>query len=247
MFHVKHEVDIGVTTQAEVIRGAAGIGVGLSPDQARIIARHLALVLEANEHVNLTAIREPSEALRLHVCDSLLALPELSESPEGSCVDLGSGAGFPGIPLAVVSGRSFVLCESVNRKARFLEAAVVDLGLQEHVTVVSRRAEDLSVSNREGFAVVVARAVAPLSALVELASPLLAQGGRLLAFKSRSADEVDAADRTALLVGMRHRSTREVLLPEGGERRTIIVYEREGASSITLPRRTGMAQKRPVA
>ena len=247
MFHVKHGADIGAISSAEVVRSAAGIGVELSADQARLIARHLAMVLEANEHVSLTAIREPSEALRLHVCDSLLALPELSESPEGSCVDLGSGAGFPGIPLAVVSGRSFVLCESVNRKARFLEAAVVDLGLENHVTVVSIRAEDLSISNREGFAVVVARAVAPLSALVELASPLLAEGGRLLAFKSRSTDEIEAADRTARLVGMKHRSTREVLLPEGGERRAIIVYERVGASSITLPRRTGMAQKRPLS
>jgi 16S rRNA (guanine527-N7)-methyltransferase len=247
MFHVKHEADIRSATCSEVIRSAVGIGIELSPDQARTIARHLALVLEANEHMNLTAIREPAEALRLHVCDSLLALPELLECPEGPCVDLGSGAGFPGIPLAVVSGRRFVLCESIKRKALFLDTVVDDLGLGYHVAVDSRRAEDLSKTDRERFTCVVARAVAPLSALVELASPLLAEGGRLVALKSRSSDEIADADRTARVVGMKYRSTREVLLPGGGELRSLIVYEREGVASVTLPRRTGMAQKRPVS
>jgi 16S rRNA (guanine527-N7)-methyltransferase len=142
-------------------------------------ARHLDLIVEANQHFNLTRILSPREAAIKHVADSVI--PWRLFSAAGHVADAGSGAGFPGIPLALVFPETrFTLLESTQKKARFIESAARDLGLA-NVEVRADRAEDWLKAHRAG--IVTARAVAPLSRAVGLFAPALRQGARVLLYK----------------------------------------------------------------
>jgi 16S rRNA (guanine527-N7)-methyltransferase len=156
----------------------------LDDPQARKLLQHLDLLDEWNERMNLTAIRERPQQITKHVIDSLSVRPWLRGE---RVADVGSGAGFPGIPLAIVEpGRHFTLIESTGKKCRFLDHLRDALGLA-NVTVVQSRAE--SYRPEERFDTVVARAVGPVSELVRVAGPLVAGGGRLLAMKGRYPEE----------------------------------------------------------
>ena len=144
-----------------------------------LLKRHLELVIEANKTTNITRISTWDEGMLLHVQDSLVGLPELREAPEGRMVDIGSGAGYPGIPLAIESGRSTLLADSVGKKTTILASMVQTLGL-DNVDVYTGRIEDLAREEPASFAAVTARALAQLSILMAFASPLLQEGGRLI-------------------------------------------------------------------
>lgn len=205
-------------------------------------------LLEANKRVNLTAIREMDEALRLHLIDSLSALPEVDAAPEGALLDIGTGGGFPGVPLGIATGRRVVLADSVRKKVIVIDEILSQMAPKIEYRVSSDRVESLANSEAGEYAVVTARAVSELPALVELAAPLLMEGGRLVALKAQISDEeVERSLRVAKLVGMSRVSTRTFTLPRGGEERTIIVFERRGAPKLRLPRRVGLAQNQPLA
>lgn len=223
-------------------------GIALQPLQAELLARHIELVLEANQRVNLTRVTDPRDAIRLHTADSLTVLPDVRSAPEGPLLDLGSGAGFPGIPLAVCTNRQVTLLDSVGKKVRELDLIVSKLALTDQVAVVADRAEALASTHAESFSVVTVRAVSELPALVELAAPLLAEGGTLVCLKgSPHPDEIDRADSVAELVGMRRSMLRSFDLPEDAGHRTIVCYERLAGSRVKLPRRVGLAQHSPLA
>lgn len=220
----------------------------LSDEQQRLIDQHLDMVLMSNETTNLTAITDRNEARILHIEDSLLALPEIMDAPEGCYADIGSGGGFPGIPLAIASERETTLVESLSRKARCLERFVQELDLQNFVSVYCGRAEELSCDSAESYAVITARAVSQLPSLLELASPLLRQHGWCICYKSDHSDEELARARSCEeKLGMRFRSLRHASLSDEHGERTIIVFEKVGQPTVRLPRRNGMAQKRPYA
>jgi 16S rRNA (guanine527-N7)-methyltransferase len=167
--------------------GSAGmLGVELTAEQARRMLAHLDLLDEWNARMNLTAIRDRSSQLTKHLLDSLSVRPYLRGE---RIADVGSGAGFPGIPLAIVEpGRHFALIESTGKKCRFLEHVRDSLGLA-NVEVVQSRAEAYEPGRR--FDTVLARAVGPIPELVRVAGRLVAGGGRLLAMKGRHpADEI---------------------------------------------------------
>lgn len=210
--------------------------------------QYLCAVLEANQRVNLTAIRELDEALRLHLEDSLSALPEVDEAPEGPLLDIGTGGGFPGVPLGIATGRPMVLADSVRKKVTVVDEILSRIAPELEYRVSSERVESLATLEPGAFAVVTARAVSELPALVELASPLLSDGGRLIAMKAQiSSEEVERAMLVADMVAMVHVSTRSFSLPRGGEERTIVVFERRGKPAVRLPRRVGLAQNQPLA
>ena len=121
-----------------------------------LLKRHLELVIEANKTTNITRISTWDEGMLLHVQDSLVGLPELREAPEGRMVDIGSGAGYPGIPLAIESGRSTLLADSVGKKTTILASMVQTLGL-DNVDVYTGRIEDLAREEPASFAAVTAR------------------------------------------------------------------------------------------
>jgi 16S rRNA (guanine527-N7)-methyltransferase len=217
-------------------------------DTASQLHAHLQAVLLANQAVNLTRITGTSEAIRLHILDSFMVEQELTAAPQGVMADLGSGAGYPGIPLSITTHRKAVLVESVGKKAAFLEQAIKDLRLSGQISVYAGRSEDLARSDPHSMAVVVARAVAPLPSLVELAAPLLGRGGLLVAMKANvDIDELEAGRKAADLCGLVGVTDRAYVLPGGVEKRRVISYRRTGESTICLPRRVGMARKRPLA
>lgn len=209
-----------------------------------LLKRHLELVIEANKTTNITRISTWEEGMLLHVEDSLVGLPEVMDAPAGRMVDIGSGAGYPGIPLAIESGRQTLLADSVGKKTAILSSMVETLGL-ENVEVYTGRIEDLAREKPAAFTVVTARALAQLSILMELASPMLQEGGRLVCYKANVSDEeLQHALSLQEQLGMKHVSNRTVTL--GDNCRRIICFEKTGRPKIKLPRKVGMAQKRPL-
>lgn len=209
-----------------------------------LLKRHLELVIEANKTTNITRISTWEEGMLLHVEDSLVGLPEVQDAPQGRLVDIGSGAGYPGIPLAIESGRETLLADSVGKKTAILNSMVEELGLA-NVKVYTGRIEDLARERPNEFTVVTARALAQLSILMELASPLLMEGGRLICYKANVAEEeIQHALSLQEQLGMKLISDRMAAL-EGNCRR-IICFERTDRPKMKLPRKTGMAQKRPL-
>lgn len=210
--------------------------------------RHLDYVISVNETLNLTAIRDVSDAVRLHILDSLLAIREVQEAPPGALVDLGTGGGFPGVELALATGRTTLLVDSVGKKAAVIQRFLVQESLDSWISVSTSRAEELGRTEAGKFAVVTARALSALPSLVELAAPLLVRDGRLIALKGRPDDEeIRRGECVARLCGMALVSRRRVTLPDGGEQREILVFARRTKPQIALPRRVGLAQKQPLA
>lgn len=181
---------------------ASNAGLTLDPEQHGRLNSFLDLLLSANQRMNLTRITDRGEAEILHVADALTLLPHLPPRPH-RLADVGSGGGVPGIILAIVRGDAeVVLIESTRKKADFLRSAAAELNLA-NVTVEPLRAEEVARSGqRESFDVAVARAVAPLTVLVEWLLPLLKPGGCALAMKGPKArDELDEARQAVKLLG----------------------------------------------
>jgi 16S rRNA (guanine527-N7)-methyltransferase len=165
-----------------------------------MIDAHVQLLLAWNAAINLTAITEPGDIARRHVADSLAALPLLVSRPARSILDLGSGGGFPGIPLAAsLPSAKVTLVESVGKKAGFLRAVIDALELEGRAAAANLRAESLAPGHWD---VVTARAVGSLATLVEIGLPLLAEGGQVLAWKRGDlAVEMAAAGRASAAMG----------------------------------------------
>lgn len=212
-----------------------------------LMQRYLDSILEANKVTNLTRITDGEQARLLHIEDSLVGLPEVNEAPTGLYGDLGSGGGFPGVPLALATGRKTLLVDSVKKKMAIVQSALDDLSLSEQISTSSERIEDLPLEYKEKFAVLTARALSKLVSLIELASPLLKNGGRLVCYKAQlSSEELEEALAVQDLVGMKMISQREICLSDGETTRTIVVFEKIGKPRIKLPRRIGLAQKLPL-
>jgi 16S rRNA (guanine527-N7)-methyltransferase len=236
----------GGATEESIGRVLDAMGVVASKQQVLLLALHLKAVLRANAQLNLTSVETEIDAIDLHVADSLTALPLVETAPAGRLVDLGSGAGYPGLPLGVMSGRPVTLVEARRKKAAFLAKVVDDLRFEADVLPV--RAEELALDRPGCYAVAVARAVAPLPSLVELAAPLLGPGGVLIAMKGApGADEIARGDEAAAIVGLDRVALDEVALPGRPDRRTLVAFRRVAAASVPLPRRSGLAQHRPLA
>ena len=218
----------------------------LTDGQKMVLNKHMELVIRFNSIVNLTRIDEKEKALLLHIEDSLTGLKELNDSPDGLYGDLGSGGGYPGIPLAIASGRKTVLIDSRMKKMEAMKAIVDELELSDQISTYAGRAELLARSKAGEFSVLTARALAKVSVLLELASPLLKIGGHLICYKSQvEEEEYENALRVAELVGMNLITDRSFLLGEDYKRR-IITFEKIRKSKVKLPRTEGAAQKNPL-
>ena len=187
--------------------GGTALGIGLSPDQLAAFNCYREALLAANRRTNLTAITDPAEVEIRHFVDSLtclLAWPTVTDRPM-QVIDIGAGAGFPGLPLKLICPQiTLALVDSVGKKTAFLAGLVRHLNL-EAATVVTARAEDLArqPAYREQYDVALARAVAPASVLVEYTLPFLRVGGRLIAQKTagKGQDELAACQRACALLG----------------------------------------------
>ena len=226
---------------------------GLDAAQTGRLKHYIDLIVTWRE-CNITALRTCEDVARDLVADalSLLDVPCLPSRLGEPWVDLGAGAGIPGLPLCMaLPDVRLTLLESVGKKCRFLEAAVSTAGLDERAQVVCARSERFAAKGepgREAFAVVLARAVAPLPVLVELAAPLLQSGGVLLASKTHRglANEGPAGREAADLCGLAFSEV--VPLPRSSLRDAVcVVFEKTQPTPEMLPRREGMAAKKPLA
>ncbi|MEO8470326.1 MAG: 16S rRNA (guanine(527)-N(7))-methyltransferase RsmG [Chloroflexota bacterium] len=223
------------------------VGVHLDGDMRTALSTHVRLMLAWNEAINLTAIIDPAAIARRHIVDSLAAVPVLRDGPSDRLVDIGSGAGFPGLPLAVVQPWQVALADSVGKKAAFLRTAVAVMGLEDRVSVRNARAETLE---RGMWDIVTARAVGSLSDLVEIGLPLLRPGGRLIIWKRGDlTDEFAAARRASRAMG--GSDPRWHPHPEAVTRAAdlgghgVVVVARVGASPTEYPRDPATRKRRP--
>ncbi len=217
----------------------------LDDAQRATITRVLELL--ETERASVSSVTEPGRAWRVHVADSLTGL-EFEQLREASRIaDIGSGAGFPGLVLAVALPDAQVdLIESVGRKCAFIQRAIDAAGIA-NARVINARSEDLAGGEgRETYAAVTARAVGRLSTLAELASPLLVDGGALVAWKGkRDADEEAQLERAAAALAMRPEEIRHVGPFAGSAHRHLHLIRKTASTPEKLPRRPGMAKKRP--
>ena len=182
-------------------RGLTGLGLELDAAAREAVDGHARLLLAWTHAINLTAIRDPAAVATAHVLDSLTAIPWFRATGAGRILDLGSGGGYPGLPLAAaLPGAAVTLLEPIGKKAAFLRVVAEATGLGDRVTVVAGRAEGVAAdpSLRGSWSVVTARAVASMADLVELAFPLLETGGALVAWKRGDLDAELATARRAM-------------------------------------------------
>ncbi|MFL5869018.1 MAG: 16S rRNA (guanine(527)-N(7))-methyltransferase RsmG [Thermoleophilaceae bacterium] len=194
-------------------------------------------------------MREPAEALDVHVADSLAGLEVAELRSAAAIADIGSGAGFPGLVLAAALGAARVdLVESAARKCELIERLAAAAGL-DNARAVARRSEEWARSEGRGaYDAVTARALGPLAVLVEYAAPLLRDGGVLVAWKAaREGDEEAAGEAAAALVGLARGRVVPVEPFAGARHRHLHVFEKVAPTPERYPRRPGMARKRPLA
>jgi len=231
--------DQAVATRLAALAGQYGL-----PDAAASQMQRLLELVQASHH-SLTAVREPRVGVEVHVADSLVGLRVEALRSAQVIADLGSGAGFPGLVLAIaLPGARIALVESVGKKAGFLQEAADDLGLG-NVEVVSGRAEDW-VAGREACDVITARALARLDVLLEYAAPLLRPAGALVAWKgNRDKGEETGAWKAAAVLGMEAPVPTPVPGPDGSARH-LYLSRKLRSTPPEYPRRAGMAAKRPL-
>lgn len=227
----------------EFLDAAGAYGIAFEPGDLERLGRYLALLLDANTRMNLTAIRDPGEAWMRHIFDSLTLLPMLADLPAGARVaDVGSGGGAPGIPLAIVlPDLRFTLIEATGKKAAFLREAGEALGLT-NLEVVADRAETVGQGAlRAQFDAVTARAVGPVRVLAELIVPLATVGGLAIMIKGQKAEE-ELADAKRALHSLHARLAGVVPTPTG----RIVVLEKPRATPALYPRKPGEPKREPL-
>lgn len=226
-------------------RGLQPLGMG--PDLIPSLAGFAEMVLERNRVMNLTAITEPKDVASLHLLDSLAPV-KLAGLEKGSLVDVGCGAGFPGVPIAIARPELKVtLLDSLGKRVDFLREACGTLGL-ENTECVQARAEEFAGERREGFDYAVSRAVAALPVLCELCLPLVKAGGKMLAMKStNSEEEIRLAKGAAGLLGGRIEWVKDYAVPTTDVIHRVVCIEKVSPTPAKYPRRFALIKKQPLS
>lgn len=223
-------------------------GLSFSEKQLEQFSLYFDLLIETNKVMNLTAITEPEEVAVKHIIDSLLAYDE-KVFPGKLLADVGTGAGFPGIPLKIYCPElKVVLLDSLAKRLKFLDNVIETLGLKD-ITCVHLRAEDAGQNkdHREKYDLVTARAVARLSVLSEYCLPLVKQWGYFIAMKGSKFVEEIAEGRTAVgILGGEIISAEEVKLPGLDDGRAIIRIRKIKKTPVKYPRKAGVPEKQPL-
>ncbi len=226
------------------------LGIDLSESQLVAFDQYAVELAEWNQRFNLTSISALEDVRIKHFLDSLSCWVALQAAPPARLIDVGSGAGFPGLPLKIFHPEiDLTLVEATGKKAGFLEHMVQVLRL-ESVTVLPARAEEVGQlpAQRQAYDWALARALAPLPVLAEYLLPLVKVGGHILAQKGPGAKTEAQAGRSAIeALGGRLSEVRQVRVPGLGEERWLVIAEKVADTPAKYPRRAGMPSKRPLA
>ncbi len=225
------------------------LNLRLTGRQVAALQRYEQELIDWNSRMNLTAIREPEGIRTKHFLDSFTCLLAFRDAPPASLIDIGTGAGFPGLPLKILyPNMRLTLVDSIGKKVDFCRHVVSVLGLDK-VEVLQARAEELgqSPAHREKYDWAVARAVANLNILAEYLLPLARVGGGMLAQKGESAPaEAHAAEAPIRLLGGHLRQLIPIALPGVAEERFLVVVDKVAATPPHYPRRVGVPSKNPL-
>lgn len=223
--------------------------IQLTSRQVAALSTYEHELLDWNRKFNLTALRDAASIRTKHFLDSFSCVLAWGKAPPRRLIDVGTGAGFPGLPLKILyPAMKLTLVESVGKKAMFCEHVVRLLGL-EGVDVIKGRAEDVGCmpEHRERYDLAVARAVASLPVLCEYLLPLVRIGGTALAMKGESGPvEAQSAEKTMRVLGGRLRQVIPVHLPGIADERYLVLVEKSAATPPRYPRKAGMPAKHPL-
>lgn len=226
------------------------LGLRLTSGQIASFARYEQELIKWNQQINLTAIDHPKKIRVKHFLDSLTCLKAMRDTPMERVIDVGTGAGFPGIPLKIIyPSMQLTLVESVGKKTAFCQHIVDVLNL-EKVDILNERAEVIGnlPEHREKYDWALARAVASMPILMEYLLPLVQIGGRALAMKGESGPaEAHSADQGIYLLGGHLRQLIPLHLPGVEEDRYLVVIDKVAATPDKYPRRVGIPSKRPLS
>ena len=232
-----------------MLKSAEDVGLQFSKEQYEQFIIYMKLLQEWNEKINLTAIVEDEEIIKKHFIDSMKAFKRDEFKKANTLIDVGTGAGFPGLPISVMNGQlSVTLLDSLNKRINFLNTVVSELGLT-NVTTIHSRAEDGARNKdlREKFDIATSRAVANMSVLSEFCLPYVKVGGNFIALKGPAVDqEIKESMNAIKLLGGEFINVCEVSI-EGTElRHNLVVVKKIKECSKTYPRKAGLITKNPL-
>ena len=223
------------------------LNIKLNDKQLEKFYNYMIILLKWNENINLTAITEPEEIITKHFIDSLTVAKYIENNSK--IVDVGTGAGFPGIPLAIVNdSSSFTLVDSLNKRINFLNEVTNNIELK-NVTTIHNRAEEFGNNKqyREMYDIAVSRAVARLNILVEYLLPAVKIGGKCICMKGSDVQEEIVESKKAIeLLGGKIEKIEEFYLPDTNIQRTIIIINKIKNTPSKFPRKAGIPTKKPI-
>ena len=228
--------------------GGAEIGLEFTPYQLNLFQEYYEYLVTVNRHMNLTAIVEPEEVAVKHFLDSMTCF-NVIESNKSKIIDIGSGAGFPGMVLKIYNNNfSIMLADSLQKRVKFLNELITKLNLKD-IQAIHGRAEEIGQDNkqREKYDIAVSRAVASLTVLSEYCLPMVKIGGSFIAMKGTKAlKEISDAEYAIKILGGEIDSIKQIKLPVIKDERVLIKINKVAPTPEKYPRRTGVPAKKPL-
>ena len=226
------------------------LGIVLNKKQVNQFMKYYEILVEWNSFMNLTGITEFDEVMKKHFVDSVSLVKACDlEEKDVSLIDIGTGAGFPGLPLKIVfPNLKVTLLDSLNKRIKFLDEVILQLGLED-IDTIHGRAEDFAKPDklREKYDICVSRAVANLATLSEYCLPFVKVGGCFVSYKSEKiSDEANDAQKAITLLGGNVKEQIEFMLPDSDIYRNLFVIEKNSATPKKYPRKAGMPAKEPL-
>lgn len=222
------------------------IGIKLTKKQTEQFYNYMNLLLEWNEKINLTAITEPKDIILKHFVDSLTIASKISDGEK--VIDVGTGAGFPGIPLSILKEEvEITLLDSLNKRILFLQEVIKNINLTKIEAKHSRVEEFAKNKNiRETYDIATSRAVAPLNVLLEYLLPLVKVGGRCICMKGSNIEEIENSKKALEILGGEIEKVEKIILPESDMQRNIIIVKKVRKTPAKYPRKAGTPSKEPL-